>query len=527
MSQNSDPKIADVTPTYQPEDPIKKISVLILGGGFAGVESLRHLQKEFENIESIEVTLISKDNFLLFTPMLPEAAVGEVDARHIATPIRAFCKSSNVKFLQAEVQEIDLLDKHVTIAVPANDNISNNDQNNSDQNDSERNQHAISPHGIYHRILRYDYLIIALGSTTKFYGMSDVEQYSFTIKSLADAMILRNHIINMLEKAELEYEDEQLRKRLLTFIVVGGGFSGVETVGEVNDFVRDSIKQYYRGIDSEKDVRVVLVNTHEQILPETSEELGKYALQKLKEKGIEFIPNVHASGATIDSIKLNDGKVIPTCTIVWTAGVTPDQLIKDLPCEHEKGRIKTDSYLEVEGHPGVFAIGDCASVVDAHTGKPYPPTAQIALRQARVAAANLLSIIKNNGKKMESFTYKNKGFMAEIGKRTAVANIMGRNLHGTIAWMLWRSFYLSGLPTLSKKARVVSDWTIDLVFGHDVAMIKLLEQRRSIAKRIEEDEKEEEKKQSLEGSSHAIQEKKSPRPKGEGDNRAARTTEAA
>ena len=527
MPEDNPLKLADITPNYHPELLAKKISILILGGGFAGVEALRCLQNEFKKMQSVEVTLISRDNFLLFTPMLPEAAVGEVDARHIATPIRAFCKRRNIKFLQADVQEIDLVDKHVTIAVPIDyDNSTGYNQNGSYKNDGQGIAQTSSPYGVYHRILRYDYLIIALGSITKFYGMQDVEEHSFTIKNLADSLILRNHIINMLEKAEVEYNNEQLRKRLLTFVVVGGGFSGVETVGEINDFVRGSIKEYYKGMDANKDVRVILVNSHEQILPETSEELGKYALQKLKEKGIEFIPNVHASGATTDSVKLNDGKVIPTCTIVWTAGVTPDQLVKDLPCDNEKGRIKTDSYLEIEGYPGVFAIGDCASVMDPHTGKPYPPTAQIALREARVAAANLASIIKNKGNKMRSFAYKNKGFMAEIGKRNAVANIFGRNLRGTIAWMLWRSFYLSGLPTSNKKVRVISDWTIDLIFGHDVTMVKILEQRRSTLKRIEQHETQE-KKHHSEESAHAMHGKKSISPKSQNEEaRSARRTEA-
>lgn len=424
------------TPTYNTDQTTKKIKVLILGGGFAGVEVLRRLEKEFHKMESVEITLISRDNFLLFTPMLPEAAVGEVDARHIATPIRDFSKSESTRFIEAEIQEIDLRDKHVTVTVPNIDDSDDEYGNNFDKDKKKTPEFSSSP-GMYYRILTYDYLVISLGSTTKFYGMKDIEENAFTMKTIEDALILRNHILSMLEKAELEYDNVQLRRSLLTFVVVGGGFSGVETVGEVNDFVRDSISEYYPRLDANKDVRIILVNSHEEILPETSRELGKYALQKIKDKGIEFIPNAHATGATKGTVKLNDETVIPTHTVVWTAGVTPDQLVANLPCDHEKGRIKTDSYLEVQGYPGVFAIGDCASVLDPHTGKPYPPTAQIALREAQTAAANLASIIKNKGKKMESFSYKNKGFMAEIGKRTAVANVFGRNLHGLLAWMLW------------------------------------------------------------------------------------------
>jgi NADH dehydrogenase len=223
------------------------------------------------------------------------------------------------------------------------------------------------------------------------------------------------------------------------------------------------------------DVRVILVNSGDKILEQVDESLGRYALQKLKDKGIEFIMNTHVVGATSNSAKLDDGTVVPCYTVVWAAGVTPTKLIANLPCEHDrKHRIVANNYLEVPGYEGaVYALGDCASISDPHTGKPYPPTAQHAIRQGKVAAKNIiLDIEGKRKKKKQKFDYKTKGMMAEIGKRTGVATLFGFKVHGFGAWWLWRTFYLANLPTLKKKLKVMGDWTMDLVYKPDVAMIK-------------------------------------------------------
>jgi NADH dehydrogenase len=307
--------------------------------------------------------------------------------------------------------------------------------------------------------------------------MSDIEKHSFTMKSIDDAIILRNHIINILEQANLEENNKELRKSLLTFVVVGGGFNGVETVGAINDFVRESIKDYYKNIYM-TEVRVILVHTTDKLLEQIDEPLGKFALEKLKAWGVEFVLNTHVVGATPDSVKLDDNNntIIPSYTLIWTAGVTPSKLVANLPCEHDKGhRITCNNYLEVSGYEGaVYALGDCASITDPHTGKPYPPTAQNAIGEGKVAAKNIISAIKRkeNNKKTK-FDYKTKGMMAEIGKRTGVAILFGRiKLHGFLAWWLWRTYYLGNLPSIKKKLKVMGDWTSDLVFKPDVAMIK-------------------------------------------------------
>ena len=432
--------------------PIKK--VLILGGGFAGIEVLKRVQKEFKDRDDIEITLVSKDNFLLFTPMLPEVASGMIETRHIVTPVREFCKKA--KFYEAIVESVDFRNKQVVIT------------------------HSIGkisrPSDWDQHVLKYDYLVIALGSQNNFFGMSDVQKHAFTMTSIGDAITLRNHIINILEQANLDEGNINLRKSLLTFIVVGGGFNGIETVGELNHFVRDSIKKYYKNILM-TDVRVILVSASDKILEQVDEQLGKYALQKQTQEGIEFIMNHHVKGVTPTSATLDDGTTINSYTLVWSAGVTPSKLIEDLGCEHDRGhRIVTNNYLEVPSCDGVYAIGDCASITDPHTGKPYPPTAQHAIREAKVAAKNIINSVKKGiaGKdsNREMFDYKTKGMMAEVGKHTGVATLFGMKVRGFAAWWLWRTYYLAQLPTTKKKVKVMGDWTSDLIFKPDVAMIK-------------------------------------------------------
>src|SRR5919109_2141083 len=412
--------------------PIKQKRILILGGGFAGVEVLKRLQKEFQNDISIDITLVSKDNFFLFTPMLHEVSAGTIETRHIATPIRAFCKRA--KFYEANIESIDLKSKEVVvshrigkdIAPSGSPYVSSSSSSvylkSNKHKDNDKHKHT----------LQYDYLVIALGSETKFFGMEDMQENSFTMKNLGDAIILRDHILNMLEQADIEHKNYEIKKKLTTFVVVGGGFGGVETVGALNDFVRDSIKTYYHNIienNNNKDLneedgntkntdytKIILVSSTERLLPEMDEKLGEFALQKLRKSRVEVILNVHAKEATEDSVKLDNGMIIPTYTLVWTAGVTSSSLIKGISsCDHDKAdRITDNKYLQVKGYSDVYAIGDCASIIDPNTGKPCPPTAQHAMRQAKVAAENIVSTIRcldndndDNDNNNDNNAYKN------------------------------------------------------------------------------------------------------------------------
>jgi NADH dehydrogenase len=440
--------------------------ILILGCGFAGVEVLKRIQKRFRNNMEIEITLVSKDNFLLFTPMLPEVSSGMIETRHIVTPVRDFCKKAS--FYEANVQSMDLDNKRVVLT------------------------HAIgrqsNPTAWDQHILKYDYLVIALGSENTFFGMHDVEENAFTMRTIDDAIILRNHIISILEQANLEDTNVVLRKELLTFLVVGGGFNGVETVGELNHFIRDNIRDYFKNIYI-SDIRIILVSSSDKILEQVDDELGKYALQKLKESGVEFIMNHHIKGATSTSAMLDDGTKIPCYTSVWSTGVSPSKLVANLPCEHDRThRIMANNYLEVSGYDGVYALGDCASIVDPHTGKPYPTTAQHAIRQGKVAASNIILAVEkgkaSNDSNRIKFDYKTKGMMAQIGKRTGVATVFGLKIHGFAAWWLWRTYYLANLPTLKKKLKVMGDWTSDLIFKPDVAMIKRSDMQKTESRQV-------------------------------------------
>ena len=327
---------------------------------------------------------------------------------------------------------------------------------------------------LHKHTLKYDYLVIGLGSEDNFFGNENIEKNAFTLKTINDAIILRNHIIKILEQANLEQNDIDLRKSLLTFVVVGGGFSGVETVGSVNDFVRDTIKEYYPEIYM-TDVRVILVSATDSILEQIDENLGKFALEKLKVNGVEFIMNSKVKDVTKDKAILDNNEEIRTYSLIWTAGVTQSKIIADLSCDHDKShRIITNEYLEVKNYENtVYALGDCASIMDPHTGKPYPPTAQHAIRQSSIVAENIITSIKTKNKGFKKkIDYKTKGMMAQIGKRTGVAILFGKiKLHGFIAWWLWRSYYLANLPTAKKKLKVIEDWTSDLLFKPDVSQI--------------------------------------------------------
>ncbi len=420
-----------------PSKSMKKI--LILGGGYSGVGVLKQLQETFQSDVDVSISLVSQDNFFLHTPLLPEMATGMLAARQIATPIRAFCKRA--RYYQAKVDSIDLNQNKVTITRDL-------DQSN--------------------RELEYDYLVVGLGGTTNFYGNKNVEKYSLTIKTLGDAVTLRNHIISLLESADQE-EDSQKQSKLMTFVVVGGGFSGVETVGEINDFVRESVEKFYRNIDIEK-IRIILVSAGEKILPEIGD-LGEYAIESLTKNGVEIIKNTKLVDAAADHVVLDNDMKISCGTLIWAGGVTVDPVITKLDTEHApNGRVLVDSFLGLKNHPNVYALGDCASITDERTGKPYPPTAQHAVREAKLVSKNIISSIKG-GSSQKPFVYDSKGSMAKIGKRDGVALLMGKRIRGFTAWFLWRQYYLSTLPTTEKKFRVAIDWFADLFFPRDITIL--------------------------------------------------------
>ncbi|HKY34272.1 MAG TPA: YHS domain-containing (seleno)protein, partial [Candidatus Polarisedimenticolia bacterium] len=407
--------------------------VLILGGGFGGVYTALELEKR-RGLEDVEVTLVNRENFFLFTPMLHEVAASDLDPTNIVSPVRKMLRK--VRFFEGDVERIDLDGKRVTLS-----------------HGSDRHAHEVA----------YDQLVIALGSITNFYDLPGLEERALTIKSLGDAMQLRNRLIARLEEADTECA-AAVRAPLLTFVVAGGGFAGVETVASLNDFVREALP-YYPSL-SEDDLRVVLIHSGPLILPELGEELGAYARRKLEARGVEIRTGTRVAGLTEGGVLFSDGTSIPSRTLVWTAGTSPHPLLSSLPCAKDRGRIQVEETLEVPGYPGVWALGDCAMVPDRRTGKACPPTAQHALREGRTAAANIVSALEG-GPRMP-FVFATLGQLATIGRRTGVARVFGITFSGFTAWWLWRTIYLAKLPRLEKKVRVALDWTLDLFFSKDL-----------------------------------------------------------
>ncbi len=326
--------------------------------------------------------------------------------------------------------------------------------------------------------LHYDFLVVALGSETNFFGMNDLEKNSYQMKTLNDAVMVRNRIIDMLEQAENE-KNPILKKSLLTFVVVGGGFAGIETAGEIMDLLLD-VRKYYPNITRE-DIKVVVLEALPSILPGFTESLARFAQKKLTENGVEIKLRTAVTSFDGDEVMIKDLdekdeeeaiSAIQTKTVIWTAGVTPVNTIKRSLFKTEKGKIIVNENLEVVDFPGVFAIGDCALFVDPKTKKPYAPTAQLAEAMAKTASYNLHALIKSESKK--KFEYESKGQMAIIGKRTGIASFLGMNVHGLIAWVLWRNVYLSKIPTWDKRFRVFLDWIVDLFFDRDIARLKFM-----------------------------------------------------
>jgi NADH dehydrogenase len=281
------------------------------------------------------------------------------------------------------------------------------------------------------------------------------------MKTLGDAIHLRNRVIATLEEADNECATDN--QGLLTFVVAGGGFAGVETIAALNDFVREALRFYPR--ISQMRLRMMLVHAGEVILPELGPELGRYAQDKLAMRGVDLVLNAKVQQVTSHQVILNNGMVVPCRLVVWTAGTSPHPLLHDLPCQLDHGRIIVDETLAVGGFPGVWALGDCAVVPDRRSGRPHPPTAQHALREAKRVAGNILAVMR--GEAPQRFAFRTIGQLAAIGRRTGVARVFGVNFSGFIAWWLWRTIYLSKLPRLEKKIRVAIDWTLDLLFTKD------------------------------------------------------------
>jgi NADH:ubiquinone reductase (H+-translocating) len=418
-----------------------KKQILILGGGFGGVYTARELEKGLGANSDVEITLVNRDNFFLFTPMLHEVAASDLDPTDIVNPIRKLL--SRTHFFVGNVEAIDLNAKKVVVS-------------------HGEGQH---PHD-----LPYDQLVIALGSVSNYLNVPGVEERALTMKSLNDAVTLRSRLIEHLDEADFEC-CPALREALLTIVVAGAGFAGVETIAGINDFLREAAR-FYPNL-TEAMIRVVLVEHGPAILPELDGSLGSYAQEKLAQRGIEIRLKTAVTSMSERGVALSDGTFINTDTLIWTAGTAPNPLLAALPCAKEKGKLIVDGNLEISGRAGVWALGDCAAILDPKSGRLYPPTAQHALRQGKVLAHNIIAALRGTAKR--PFVFSTIGQLAAIGRRTGVANIMGVSFSGFIAWWMWRTIYLSKLPRFEKKLRVALVWGLDLFFSKDLVQFKTSE----------------------------------------------------
>lgn len=420
-----------------------KQRVLILGGGFGGVATAQRLRHHFKRDASVEITLVNRDNFFVFVPLLASAASGSIETLHILNPIRRMLPG--VAFRAEEVLGIDLQRRIVTTTSPVTGREAQ---------------------------LTYDHLVLGLGNTINLASMPGVAQHGKTMKSLGDALHLRNHVISLLEAADVE-TDPSIRQELLTFVVAGAGFSGVETVGELNDLVQAVAKNYPSL--SKESVKVILLHSRERILPEMGESLADFALTKLRQRGVDVRLKTRIAAATPREAILNTGERIPTRTLVVTVGATVNPVLAPLALPREKDRIVTDPYMGVPNMPGIWALGDNAAVPNAAAkGEISPPTAQYALRQGKCLGDNLAALLRGQTQQLKPFAFPGLGQLCLVGHKAGVAELPGSiKLSGFIAWAMWRNVYLMKLPGWDRKVRVGLDWTLDLIFPRELSYVNL------------------------------------------------------
>ena len=413
--------------------------VVIVGGGFAGISVGKELGRLTKRNTSIEVHLVSNENYFVFQPLLPEVVSCSIEPTHILNPIRHLCP--HVHFHCAGVTDINPEQKHIRLV----------------GSDLRRA-----------RTLAFDHLILCPGLTMDASKVPGMAEHALALKTLGDAFHLRNHVLSRLEEADVE-RDEDRRTRELTFLAIGGGFSGVETVAALNDMLKSVLAFYPRA--KKTGYRVILIHSTDRILHELDERLAAFAHKELAERGVEILLNTRVQEITPTGVVLSNGERIATGTVISTVGNAPHPMIATLAVPQEKGRILVDECLRIQGYPNLWAIGDSALIPDVRRNGFCPPTAQYALRQGRHCARNVVAAIRGNS--VHPFEFGGLGQLAVVGRHCGVAQIFGWRMAGWIAWCLWRSVYLMKLPGIRSKVRVGLDWGLDVLFPRDITKIEV------------------------------------------------------
>lgn len=419
----------------------KPIRILILGGGFGGVYTALGLEQMCVDLPDVQITLVSRNNYFLMTPLLFEAGSGILEPRHAVNPIRPLL--SRTRFIEAEIDQIDLGRKSVSVRPP------------HEEPDE----------------LPFDHLVLALGGVTNTKLVPGAE-HAMTFKNLGDAIYLRNHVIQLFERADVE-TDPQRKAALLTFVIVGGGLVAVELAGEVITFVKN-VSHLYPHIEPEQ-IRLDVLEAAPHIIPEMDRELGDYAADTLRRRGVSIRTNVRVDHIEQCMVHLPDGEAIESETIIMATGVIPSPLVSGLPLEKDKkGRVLTEPTMRAKGRGDVWALGDCASIPDP-SGKPYPPLAQHAIREAHQLAANIAATI--TGGELQPFVYTSKGTLAALGHFKGVGTVYNLKIRGFLAWWVWRTYYLFRMPRWNRRLRIMLDWTIGLLFRNDIVQLDMVREQ--------------------------------------------------
>jgi NADH dehydrogenase len=407
-------------------------NVVIIGGGFAGVTLARALEKKLP--PQFDLFLLSRNDYITYNPLLPEVVGASVLPGHVVVPLRRILKRTRIRMVDVSV--VDLDNRTVTYSKPIADTIP------------------------------FVHLVFAAGLDANLDTVPGMAAHGLPLKTLGDALFLRNRVIGCLEEATLTYDAD--RSRLLTsFVVAGGGFSGVEAAGEIHDLLEEASPLFKRV--SHDQCQVHIVHSGDRLLPEVRKSLGRYTYGIMRDRGIHIHLNTRVAAVDATGVELSDGSRIPAATVVSTIGAQAHSFIAHLPIANARGRIETLPTLEVASHPCVWALGDCAMVPNAADGQPSPTTAQFAVQQANLLVKNLLGSIA--GQPLRAFSYEAKGQLAAVGHRKAVAEIHGHRLAGLFAWFLWRAFYLARIPTFAWKVRLFMEWSWSLFFHKDVSLL--------------------------------------------------------